>query len=139
MSMSTGGHKRAKRRPRMSEINVTPMVDVMLVLLIIFMVTAPMITAGINVDLPETKAKPSRSDAKPLEITIDSRGDIYIAQSKVSKTELPEKLEALHADNPERLIYLKGDKRLDYGKFAEVMGEVSSAGFTKITLLTGQK
>lgn len=133
------GNKRGKRRARMSEINVTPMVDVMLVLLIIFMVTAPMITAGINVDLPETKAKPSRSDVKPLEITVDSKGNIYVAQSKVAKGELGEKLESIHKDNPERLIYLKGDKRVDYGKFAEVMGEVSAAGFTKITLLTGQK
>lgn len=123
----------------MSEINVTPMVDVMLVLLIIFMVTAPMITAGINVDLPETNASPSRSDTKPLEITVDSSGKVYVAQAVVKRGELADKLVELHKDNPDRLIYLRGDKRVDYGHFAEVMGDVSAAGFKKITLLTGQK
>ena len=138
MAMNVG-NKRHKKRARMSDINVTPMVDVMLVLLIIFMVTAPMITAGINVDLPETNAKPSRSDAKPLEITMDSTGKIYIAQTKLQKGELAEKLASLYKENPDRLIYLRGDKKLDYGRFAEVMGEVSSAGFKKITLLTSKK
>ena len=139
MGMGSGHKRSGRKRARMSEINVTPMVDVMLVLLIIFMVTAPMITAGINVDLPETNASPSRSDAKPLEITVDREGIIYIAQSKVSRSSLGEKLAGLHEDNPDRLIYLRGDKKVDYGKFADVMGEVSAAGFKKITLLTGQK
>jgi biopolymer transport protein TolR len=132
-------HKRGKKRARMSEINVTPMVDVMLVLLIIFMVTAPMITAGINVDLPETNAAASRSDAKPLEITVDREGKIYIAQTRVARKDLGNKLVEIHKDNPDRLIYLRGDKKVNYGRFAEVMGEVSAAGFKKITLLTGKK
>ena len=138
MGMSAG-NRRGKKRARMSEINVTPMVDVMLVLLIIFMVTAPMITAGINVDLPDTNAASSRSDAKPLEITVDREGTIYIAQTKIGHNALAEKLVSLHAENPDRLIYLRGDKKVDYGRFAEVMGDVSAAGFTKITLLTGKK
>lgn len=130
---------RSGRGGRMSEINVTPLVDVMLVLLIIFMVTAPMISAGVNVDLPDTNASPSRSDEEPLEITVDKNGDIYIAAEKVNYEELPAKLEAINRTNPKKLVYLRGDKTISYGIFAEVMGEVSGAGFTRLTILTNSK
>ena len=139
MGVGRGGRGCRKKHARMSEINVTPMVDVMLVLLIIFMVTAPMITSGINIDLPETNASPSRSDVKPLEITIDKSGNIYVASEKVDTNEFPAKLKAIHDTAPDRLVYLRGDRHLNYGRFAEVMGDVSAAGFTKITILTGVK
>lgn len=137
----TSGQKRSRRGRggRISEINVTPMVDVMLVLLIIFMVAAPMISSGVNVDLPETNASPSRTDEKPLEISVDKNGDIYLATEKIDINELPEKLRAINELDPKKLIYLRGDQKISYGIFAEVMGEVSAAGFTRITLLTGSK
>jgi len=140
MSMSVGNSRNGRRRNgRISEINVTPMVDVMLVLLVIFMVTAPMITAGINIDLPETEAEPSRSEEKPLEISVDKQGKVYIAAEEVEMAELPLKLQAIHQIDPKKLVYIRGDANVNYGKFAEVMGEINSAGFTKITLLTGTK
>ena len=138
-SSGGGGSRRRRSRNQMSEINVTPLVDVMLVLLIIFMVTAPMITAGVNVDLPETNAEASRTDEKPLEITVDKKGTVYVAGSEVSMESLPEKLKAIQAQNPDKLVFIRGDKDVNYGRFAEVMGEINSAGFKKITLLTGAK
>lgn len=131
--------RRGRRGGRMSEINVTPLVDVMLVLLIIFMVTAPMITAGVNIDLPETNAQASRTDEEPLEVTVDRRGNIYLADKKISQKELPKKLAAIYSQNQDKLIMLRGDERINYGKFAEVMGEINAAGFRKITLITGVK
>lgn len=141
MSMSSSGQKRSRRGRggRMSEINVTPMVDVMLVLLIIFMVTAPMLSAGVNVDLPETNASPSRSDGEPLEISVDKNGDIFLAAEKVEIHELPGKLQAINDIDPKKLVYLRGDRQITYGIFAEVMGEINAAGFTRITLLTTSK
>ena len=143
MAMSVGqkktGRGRRGGRGRMSEINVTPLVDVMLVLLIIFMVTAPMITSGVNVDLPQTAAAPSRSDEKPLEITVDKHGQIYIGDSEVADRDLPGKLRAIREQNPDKLVFVRGDRAVNYGKFAEVMGEINAAGFTKLTLLTGAK
>ena len=138
MGASAGNKSRAGRgrNNAMSEINVTPLVDVMLVLLIIFMVTAPMITSGINVDLPESNAAPVRTDDKPLEITVDKAGKIYVAQSEVSSAELGGKLQAIHAVTPDKVVFVKGDQTVNYGTISQVMGEINSAGFTKITLLT---
>ncbi len=136
---SGGGRSGRRRSARMSEINITPMVDVMLVLLVIFMVTAPMITAGVNVDLPDTSAEASRSDQDPLEISVDKQGKVYVAGAEVTMTALPLKLSAINENDPNKLVYLKGDKAVPYGRFAEVMGEVNAAGFKRLSILTGVK
>ncbi len=137
---NNGGGRRGRGRGSvMGEINVTPLVDVMLVLLIIFMVTAPMITSGINVDLPESNAAPVRTDDKPLEVTVDKEGKIYLAQSEITRAELPVKLQAIKAQTPDKIIFIRGDQSVNYGLISEVMGEVNAAGFTKITLLTHGK
>ena len=141
MAGSVGNNKRSSRDrgQLMSEINVTPLVDVMLVLLIIFMVTAPMITSGINVDLPESNAAPVRTDDKPLEITVDKDGKIYIASAEVAPGEVLGKLEAIHEQTPEKIVFVKGDQNVNYGLVSSIMGDVNAAGFTKITLLTQGK
>jgi biopolymer transport protein TolR len=143
MAFSTGNSggrsgKRSRRR-QMSEINITPMVDVMLVLLVIFMVTSPMITAGVNIDLPESTAPASRTDEKPLEISVNKAGDIFIALEQVQMEQLPGKLLAINENDPNKLVFLRGDKDVPYGRFAEVMGEVSAAGFKKLSILTASK
>lgn len=143
MSFSTGNsggrRGRSRRSGRMSEINITPMVDVMLVLLVIFMVTSPMITAGVNVDLPDTSASASRTDEKPLEISVDRDGVVYLAAEAIEMSALPDKLLAISLDNPDKLVFLRGDKEVPYGRFAEVMGEVNAAGFKRLSILTGMK
>ena len=141
MGAAVGKHKsrRGRSKGRMSEINVTPLVDVMLVLLIIFMVTAPMITSGINVDLPQTDAAASRTDEKPLEVTVDKQGKVWVADSEVPMENLSDKLAAIHQVNPDKLIFIRGDQKVNYGRFAEVMGKINAAGFTKLTLLTTVK
>jgi biopolymer transport protein TolR len=136
------GKKASSSRDRgqlMSDINVTPLVDVMLVLLIIFMITAPMITSGINVDLPESNAAPVRTDTKPLEITVDKSGKIYIASAEVAEADVLKKLEAIHEKNPDKIVFVKGDQSVNYGLISSVMGDINAAGFTKITLLTQGK
>jgi biopolymer transport protein TolR len=143
MAATLGSGAKKSRRGRgsrqMSQINVTPLVDVMLVLLIIFMVTAPMITSGINIDLPETEATASRTDQQPLEISVDKNGKVFIAESEVSMENLSAKLEAIHKINPNKLVFVRGDQHVNYGRFAEVMGKINAAGFNKLTLLTSVK
>jgi len=121
----------------MAEINVTPMVDVMLVLLVIFMITAPLLSAGVAVDLPKAKAKAiSQQDNKPLEITISTKGEIYLGDSRVTEEKLASLLQAIAAETTERRVYIKADQKLDYGKVMMVMAAVNTAGFTKIALVT---
>lgn len=142
MGASVGKKSGGGRRGRghvMGEINVTPLVDVMLVLLIIFMVTAPMITSGINVDLPESNAAPVRTDDKPLDVTVDKDGKIYIAGSEVSIEELGPKLQAIKELNADKIVFVKGDQSVNYGLISQVMGDINAAGFTKITLMTQGK
>lgn len=134
-----GGRSRRARSGRMSEINITPMVDVMLVLLVIFMVTTPMITSGVNIDLPETSAAASRTDEKPLEISVNKDGKVFIAKEEVQMSALPQKLAAINENDPKKLVYLRGDKDVPYGRFAEVMGEVNAAGFKRLSILTATK
>ena len=123
----------------MSEINITPMVDVMLVLLIIFMVTVPILVGGIEVDLPETKSKPMSSDEKPLVISINKQGEIFILETKVSASELVSKLENITKEKKDTRIFVKGDKNVPYGKVVETMAEITSAGFTKVALISDIK
>jgi biopolymer transport protein TolR len=127
---------RHRRRP-LADINVTPMVDVMLVLLVVFMVAAPMLTTGVPVDLPKTNARAiTDNDQKPLEISVDKAGDVYLMQNKVDLDSLIPRLTAIAGANKEARIYLRGDKGIDYGKVMQVLSSVTSAGFTKVSLVS---
>ena len=128
---------RGRYRP-LSEINVTPMVDVMLVLLVIFMVTAPLMTSGVDVDLPKTDAKPLNQDAEPITVSINAKGEIYLGDSEVMLPELVTKLQAMAQNNPERRIFVRGDKAINYGLVVQVMGTITQGGFTKVALLAEQ-
>jgi biopolymer transport protein TolR len=130
----TRGHH--GRRHVMSEINVTPFVDVMLVLLIVFMVTAPLLTAGVPVDLPKTRAQALGQDREPLSVTIRSNGRIYLQNTPVTADDLVPRLTAISANGYEQRIFVRGDKSVDYGRVMEVMGLLSAAGFTHIGLVT---
>lgn len=119
-----------------SEINVTPFVDVMLVLLIIFMVTAPLLTVGVQVDLPESNADSLQSDNEPLELTISKDGNIYIQETEISIKELIPKLIAITDNRLDTKIYVRGDELINYGKVMRVLGELSGSGFSKVALIT---
>jgi biopolymer transport protein TolR len=122
----------------MAEINVTPMVDVMLVLLIIFMVSAPLLTVGVPLDLPQTTAKSLEQDKTPLQLSVDIKGKIFINDTEVSMAELIPKLKAITAarGGMEERIYMRADKKADYGTVAKVMGQLSGAGFKRLALVT---
>ena len=135
-SMNTG-KGRGRYRP-LAEINVTPLVDVMLVLLIIFMVTAPLMTSGVSVDLPKTNAAPLNSDSQPLTVSINASGSIFLQDEAVDLADLVTKLQAIAQNNPERRIFVRGDKDLAYGRIMEVMGTITQGGFTKVALLAEQ-
>ncbi len=119
-----------------SDINVTPFVDVMLVLLVIFMVTAPLLTVGVQVDLPETNADTLQSDNEPLEVTIDSSGIIFIQETEIGLTELIPKMKAITENRFDTKIYVRGDETIDYGQIMMVLGELSGSGFSKVALIT---
>jgi len=120
----------------MSEINVTPFVDVMLVLLIVFMVTAPLLTAGVPVDLPKTRAQPLGQEREPLSVTVKRDGRVYLQNTPVAEDELAAKLTAIAANGYDQRIFVRGDRAVDYGRVMEVMGLLSAAGFTHIGLVT---
>jgi len=140
MSMnSTGGGSGRRRRQSyvpMAEINVTPFVDVMLVLLIVFMVAAPLLTVGVPVELPETKAKPLPSDKEPLAITVKAEGTLLLQETEIELDKLVPKLVEISKNNTEVRIYVRGDRRAEYGTIAKVMAAINSAGFTKVALVT---
>lgn len=129
------GSRRA-RHTRMSEINVTPFVDVMLVLLIIFMVTAPLMTVGVRVDLPKTRAAGIHENVEPLTISVNREGHIYLQNTEVPLESLVPKLQAITGAKPDTRIYVRGDKEVAYGYVMKVMGTVNSAGFGKVALVT---
>jgi biopolymer transport protein TolR len=133
------GRRRHRRNPVMSEINVTPMVDVMLVLLIIFMVSAPLLTVGVPIDLPQTQATSlDQADKEPLAVSVNNDGQIFLQNSEVPLEELVPKLTAIaqaRGGNDER-IYVRGDKSVDYGTMMKIMGRLNSAGFRKVALVT---
>ncbi|MGE5501184.1 MAG: protein TolR [Ignavibacteriales bacterium] len=131
------GH--TKRFRPVAEINVTPMVDVMLVLLVIFMVTAPLLTAGVQVDLPKTEAAPIKGDDQPLSVTVDAHGKVWLQETEVQLDELVPRLQAITAQKPDTRIFIRGDKGIEYGKVMEVMGTLGAAGFAKIALVTELK
>ena len=120
----------------MSEINVTPFVDVMLVLLIVFMVTAPLLTVGIPVDLPKVKASALTDKKDPIEITVNLEGEIYIGESIVEEDNLVTRLNAITEQNTEARIYIRGDRVVAYGRIMEIMSIINSAGYIKVALIT---
>jgi biopolymer transport protein TolR len=128
---STGGRR---HRP-MGEINVTPFVDVMLVLLIVFMVTAPLLTVGVEVDLPKTKAGAINADAAPLVVSIKSDGSLYLQETIVEQEVLIPRLKAISNANPDVRIFVRGDRAVSYGEVLSVMGRIQSAGFEKVALV----
>src|SRR5690349_19652111 len=129
-------HGHRGRRRIMAEINVTPFVDVMLVLLIVFMVTAPLLTAGVPVDLPKTRAQPLGQDREPLQVTVKRDGKAYLQNTPLGDDELVAKLTAIAANGYDQRVFVRGDKAVDYGRVMEVMGILSAAGFTHIGLVT---
>ena len=135
---SGGGGRRSRRKPVMAEINVTPMVDVMLVLLIIFMVSAPMLTVGVPLDLPQTQAKSLEQDEAPLQLSVDTRGKVFIDATEVAMNELIPKLKAITdaRGGMDERIYMRADKKADYGTVARIMGQLSGAGFKRLALVT---
>ena len=133
-----GGRGRRHRHSVMSEINVTPMVDVMLVLLIIFMISAPLLTVGVPIDLPQTQAKSIDQDREPLTISVNTQGQVFLQNTEIGLDELLPKLRAItqaRAGNDER-IYVRGDRKVDYGTVMKVMGRLSGAGFHRVALVT---
>lgn len=134
ISMKKPGSKR--RGEIVNAINVTPFVDVMLVLLIIFMVTSPMLVAGVNVDLPETSDSPIVGDDEPLSVSIAKSGDIYVQDTKVDDTELVNKLLAITKEKKDTRIFVRGDRGVDYGRVMETVSYINTAGFTKVALIT---
>ena len=136
---SSGNSRGRTRTPPMSEINVTPMVDVMLVLLIVFMVTAPMLTVGVNIDLPKTKAKILQGQDEPLAITIDAQGQVYLQDTEIDIEGLVPRLRAITNNNPDVRIFVRGDASVNYGRVMEVMGTVNAAGYKKVALVTQQQ
>lgn len=131
------GGRRGRRSYRpMSEINVTPFVDVMLVLLIVFMVTAPLLTVGVPVDLPRTEASPIQEEVEPLAITVDAQGRLFLQETEVDLDSLVPRLQAITTNKPDTRIYVRGDATVDYGKVMMVMGRINAAGFRKVALIT---
>jgi biopolymer transport protein TolR len=134
-----GGRRRSRRGKRhapMHEINVTPMVDVMLVLLIIFMVAAPLLTVGVPIELPQAKGKQLESNKEPLTISVAANGDVFIGETKVPLNEIAEKLKSISKNGVDEQIFVRGDKGITYGTVMQVMGRISAGGFKKVSLVT---
>jgi biopolymer transport protein TolR len=132
------GKRKHHRRRVMSEINVTPMVDVMLVLLIIFMVSAPLLTVGVPIDLPQSQAKSIEQDKEPLTISVNDKGQIFLQNSEIAADDLIPKMQAVAEarGGKDARVYVRGDKKVDYGTMMRVMGRLSSAGFNRVALVT---
>jgi len=146
MGMSVGAGAKGGRRRRgvpryaaMADINMTPFIDVMLVLLIIFMVAAPLLSSGVPIDLPQTKAAALNVDQKPLSVSIDDKGGVFLADQPVVVDQLPERLKALAKDGYDERIYVRASRGVVYGRVAEIMSIVTSAGYKKVALVTDQE
>jgi biopolymer transport protein TolR len=137
---SSGGRgRRGRRRPVMSDINVTPFVDVMLVLLIVFMVSAPLLTVGVPLDLPQSQAKALQQNNEPLTVSVTGDGQVFLQKDQIQLNDLIPKLKAIidsRGGNPDETIYVRGDKKVDYGTMMRVMGRISGAGYHKVSLIT---
>ena len=142
MSSANNSGKRSRRRRGrgsggvMSEINVTPMVDVMLVLLIIFMIAAPLMTVGVPIDLPDTQAKSLNTDTQPITVSVTAAGEIFIQETPIAIEEIVPKLQAIAKAGYEERIFVRGDKLADYGTVMKVMARISSAGFKNLGLVS---
>jgi biopolymer transport protein TolR len=134
-SRRRGGGGRRKRKP-MGDINVTPLVDVMLVLLIVFMVTAPLLTTGVAVDLPRAESSPLPGQDEPLSVTVDASGRIFLQESEINLEQLPARLVAVTQRNKEARIFVRGDRGVDYGTIMGVVSAINRAGFVKVALVT---
>jgi len=132
----SGRRGRRERRLPMSDINVTPFVDVMLVLLVIFMVTAPLLTVGVPVDLPKAQASLIEEPDEPLSVSIDFEGRVYVQDSEIALRKLTARLIAVTGANPDIRIFVRGDKTIDYGRVMQVMGTINAAGFKRVALIT---
>ena len=139
MGFNINSGDRKSRRSLMSEINVTPLVDVMLVLLIIFMITAPMLVSGINVDLPETKSSPISGQDEPLVVTINNKGEIYLLETKIEREAIAKKLAYILKEKKDSRIFVRGDKKVAYGDVINVVAEIHAAGFSKVALISNVK
>lgn len=146
MSVANGGGRSGRgRRGRrggaqpMSEINVTPMVDVMLVLLIVFMVAAPLLTVGVPIELPQTQAQQLNSEQEPISLTVTADGQVYLGDELIELTNVVTRVSAVAANGTEERIYVRGDNLADYGAVMRVMGALSGAGYTRIGLITEQE
>jgi biopolymer transport protein TolR len=138
ISASPSGKRRHRRVSLMSEINVTPMVDVMLVLLIIFMVAAPLLTVGVPIDLPQTQAKNMDQDKEPITLSVNQQGQVFLQNTEIKIDDLVAKLQAITQarGGADERIYVRGDKKVDYGTVMKVMGRLSAAGFRRVALVT---
>jgi biopolymer transport protein TolR len=138
-NVASTGKRRGRRRAVMSEINVTPFVDVMLVLLIVFMVSAPLLTVGVPIDLPQSQAKALEQNNQPLTVSVNVDGQVFLQDEQIQLDDLVPKLKAIiqaRGGKPDDLIYVRGDKKADYGTMMRVMGRISAAGFQRIALVT---
>jgi biopolymer transport protein TolR len=134
-----GHRRRGRHHGLMSEINVTPFVDVMLVLLIIFMVAAPLLTVGVPIDLPETQAKALNSETQPITVSVNDKGQVFLQETEVPVEEIVPKLKAIAQTGYDERIYVRGDKTADYGTVMRVMARISSAGYKNLGLVTLQE
>ena len=137
-AVTTANGQRGRRRQRttMVAINMTPLVDVMLVLLIVFMITAPLLSAGVSVDLPAADSAPLPGQDEPLSVTIDAKGEVFLQDTAVTVEQLGPRLQAITGRNPDARIFVRGDRTIDYGKVMAVVSAINQAGFGKVALLT---
>ena len=140
MAAGTAGGGRRRRRSRrggaINEINMTPFIDVMLVLLIIFMVAAPLMSSGVPLDLPKTSAAPLNVDAKPITLSIKATGQVFLGEDELRDDEIVSRLNATAKSGPDERVFVRGDKKVDYGRVAQVMSVVTGAGFKRVALVT---
>ena len=138
-SAAGGKRRRRGRKTPIADINMTPFIDVMLCLLIIFMVAAPLLTAGVPLDLPQSQANALNSDKEPLTVSVDGKGEIYLQETKVALDEVVPKLTSIAQQGYEERVFVRGDKTVNYGQVMQVMGRISGAGFKKVALVTEQE
>ncbi|WP_103897674.1 protein TolR [Rickettsia fournieri] len=139
MAIKLAGSNRKSKRAVVSEINVTPLVDVMLVLLIIFMITSPMLVSGVNVDLPETNSSPISDQDEPLVVTINNKGKIFLLEIPIERVHLTDKLANITKEKKDARIFVRGDRNVSYGQVVEIVAEIHAAGFSRVALISNIK
>ncbi|KJV81147.1 protein TolR [Rickettsia hoogstraalii str. RCCE3] len=139
MAIKLAGSNRKSKRAVVSEINVTPLVDVMLVLLIIFMITSPMLVSGVNVDLPETNSSLISGQDEPLVVTINNKGEIFLLETPIERTHLTDKLANITKEKKDARIFVRGDRNVSYGQVVEIVAEIHAAGFSRVALISNIK